>query len=183
MTTRLTSLSLLASALALGSTFAHAADGTIAFEGKLIAAACTVDNSSTNMKVDMGSVSTTAFKAVGDTTSPKSFQLKLTNCDFGLTDPDDPDSAPKVGKATVRFDGTTTTEDPSLLAVVGGAQGVGIELADATGARVPVASDSPGMTLTKGENVLNFRARYIQTQDAVTAGAANSTAQFTLNYQ
>jgi major type 1 subunit fimbrin (pilin) len=172
--------SIAATALALAglvTTPAHAADGNINFNGKLIAAPCSIATESKDQTVDMGAVATNAFSQKGDRASPKSFQLKLTQC------------SDAASAATVRFDGTSTPEDPGVLAVGDGANaannatGVGIELADASGQRIAVADDSPSIALVKGDNTLNFRARYVAVQDAVTAGQANATSQFTINYQ
>ncbi|CAI2538699.1 Type-1A pilin [Serratia ficaria] len=66
----------------------------------------------------------------------------------------------------------------------GAASGVGIQLLrDNTPLAVDGSQASTTTSLLEGANSLSFQAQYIALSDAVTAGAANATADFTLTYQ
>lgn len=157
------------------STFA--ADGQVNFTGEIIDAACQVTNSPANpLEVNLGKVAKSAFTGAGSTASATKFTLQLTDC---------PDT---VSSAQVKFDGTPVTGDNGVLALtqgVGVAEGVGIQLADDSNTVLPLFTASKSYALQSGAGVVNdldFVARYIATAATVTAGPANSTANFTINY-
>lgn len=66
------------------------------------------------------------------------------------------------------------------------ATGVGLQVADSSGTPIPLATlHSSGITPLAVEGAsytIPLMARYIQTDDSVTAGPANATATFTINY-
>ncbi|MEL4013168.1 fimbrial protein [Dryocola clanedunensis] len=161
---------------ALTSSVVAASDGQINFTGEIITAACSVTNTpSAPLTVALGKVSKGAFTGAGTTASPTTFQLELTSC---------PDTA---SSASVRFDGTSVTGDTSILALnaaTGVATGVGIQISDDAGAVVSLFQPSKTYTLAEAPavNKLGFVARYIATATTITAGPANSTANFTINY-
>lgn len=70
-------------------------------------------------------------------------------------------------------------EDPA-------ATGVGLQVADSHGAPLPLATlRASGITPRAVEGAsytIPLKARYIQTEDSLTAGPANATATFTINY-
>lgn len=73
------------SALAVVSTSAFAAesgDGTIKFTGEIVDAPCVVSTDSQNQEVVLGQVKKNIFKAIGDKSSSKPFQIKLEDCDI-----------------------------------------------------------------------------------------------------
>ncbi|HHR6439310.1 TPA: fimbrial protein, partial [Providencia alcalifaciens] len=90
--------------------------------------------------------------------------------------------------ATVKFDGVAYDGNNNVLQVTnpntsGVATGVGIQIQDVKGVTVPLYSISNPYTLQETVvNNLDFTARYIAMSDTVTAGLANSTATFTINY-
>lgn len=158
------------------STFA--ADGTVNFTGSIIDNACIVDIGPGNtLTVPLGKISATSFTAAGTTSAATKFTLKLRTCPSNTT-------------ATVKFDGVTSgdnkilalTESPDM------AKGLGIQISDKDGTIVPIAGNSGNYPLEKGEaeadvtNNLDFIARYIATAETVTAGRADATASFTINY-
>ncbi len=163
-----------ASIAASMSAAAFADDGKINFIGSITDDACTVVNDMSNpLSVTLGTVSSKAFKAAGDTAAPTKFTIKLTGCPATMT------------SAKVKFDGTADSNVGSILAltqVAGVATNVGIQLADKQGAVVPLYTPSSAYTLVAGANDLDFVARYYATAAAVTAGPANSTSNFTIVY-
>lgn len=153
---------------------ANAADGTIHFTGTISDSTCKVDDTATDANVDLGTVSSSAFAQVGDKASPTAFKITLKDCPAEVT------------TASVKFDGTVDPNNHDLLKLDSGstATGVGIELADANGTAVPVATASMAYPLTAtAANQLDFTARYVSTAAKVTAGSANSTSEFTINYK
>jgi major type 1 subunit fimbrin (pilin) len=177
---------LLAAALAttavLSFSSAFAADGTVNFTGSVTDTACVVDLGTNNtLSVPMGRISKTSFGAAGSLAGATKFTLKLKTC-------------PAATSATVKFDGIAAGGDDKILALTGGtgaATGLGIQISDKGGNVLPLATDSASYTLAQGDaldptkdvsNDLNFTARYISTAAAVTAGTANATATFSINY-
>lgn len=162
------------SALVGVSASALANDGTINFTGEVIDTACTVDIGANNtMEVALGKVAKSAFTGVDSTASATEFDLKLKDCPAEVT------------SAVVKFDGLNYEGDNETLALTdeeGVATGVGIQLKDASQTLVPLFAASSKYDLVTGENTLPFYASYVQKEADVTAGKANSTVQFTLNY-
>ncbi|MBL5825933.1 fimbrial protein [Serratia fonticola] len=158
----------------LAASNALAADGTINFTGEIIDSACTVATS--NVAVDFGTVAASAFRSVGDTVSPKAFQISLTGCPAAVT----------VSGATVRFDATPDATNPDLFSIGASstAAGVGITLLDAKAKVVTPNSDSSVYTLTEtGTNVMDFVAKLESTSSTITSGLISTTANFTIVYQ
>ena len=68
---------------------------------------------------------------------------------------------------------------------------VGIEIGDANGLKIPLGAASSEYILGAGDNNLKFQARYVSffpvtptapSTDALTAGPADGTAQFSIAY-
>jgi major type 1 subunit fimbrin (pilin) len=152
----------------------YAADGTVNFTGNIRADACTVSATSQTLNVALGTVSATSFSSVGDKTSSAPFQIQLTAC------------PPTVTSVAVRFDGVSDDTNPDLLKLDSGqtATGVGIEIADSSGAPIPLHVDSVPYTVDGGTNAvdMDFNGRYVSTSLTVGAGTANATSQFTIMY-
>lgn len=93
-----------------------------------------------------------------------------------------------VTNAKVRFDGTPDLTNASLLAidtsVAGAATGVAINLMTADKADLPLHGSNSYIYPLSGtaDNTLNFYAQYISTAASVTAGPANSVANFSVVY-
>ncbi|MCM7587701.1 fimbrial protein [Enterobacter chuandaensis] len=170
-----TTLSALFLAMVTITATGYAADGTINFTGSIIDETCTVDSGSQNLNVDLGKVSKTSLDgAAGKKAASSSFTLSLSKCPETVT------------TAKVKFDGTSDSSNQQLLALnsdTGVASGVGIEIADSSGNPIALHTASPDIKLTGGANSLNFIARYVSTGTVVTAGNANGTSQFTINYK
>ncbi|ATA52374.1 MULTISPECIES: fimbrial protein [Variovorax] len=164
---------------------ALAADGTVNFTGEIVDTLCSIAPSSQNLTVPLGKVSRTVFDGatagtavVGKKATPARFNIDLLGC--GAT----------AKGATVTFSGTADLDDASNLRLanagqvgVGAASGVAIELGDSAGTKLPLGSPSAVYILGQGDNALKFQAAYVATRSAVTAGPANSVAQFTIAYK
>lgn len=151
-------------------------EGQINFTGEVIDSACQVINGMSNpLNVALGQVSKTAFDGTGSTTTLTRFDIKLTGC---------PDT---VTAASINFGGTPDADNNTTLALTpdaDAATGVAIQLVDSTDQPVSLYTPSKQYALASGSavNDLQFGARYIQTQAAVTAGQANSASTFTVIY-
>ncbi|AZD87474.1 Fimbrial adhesin [Pseudomonas chlororaphis subsp. aureofaciens] len=77
--------------------------------------------------------------------------------------------------------------DPSAPGDAPAASGIGVQVADSHGGALPLATlRTSGITprATEGASYsIPLKARYIQTAGSVTAGPANASAVFTINYQ
>ncbi|EOI2493050.1 MULTISPECIES: fimbrial protein [Enterobacter] len=161
--------------VALSMSNAFAAAGTVNFTGEILDAACTVDVGSQNQTVELGKYNKSEFSAAGDTTAAKKFNIVLKDC---------PDT---ITAAHVAFDGKPDATDSNLLAidssVSGAATGVAINLMTADKADLGLHGDNGyRYTLTTDDNTLDFYAQYKSTSDTVTAGPANSVANFSVVY-
>jgi len=151
-------------------------EGQINFSGEIIDSACQVTNGLSNpLDVQLGKVSKTLFTGTGSTSTATKFDIQLTNCPETVT------------SAAVNFGGTPDADNNSTLALTrdaDAATGVAIQLLDTAGQPVSLYTPSRQYPLTAGSTVndLEFGARYIQTQAAVTAGPANSVSTFTIIY-
>lgn len=167
---------MLAVSSAFTMTHALAAAGTVNFNGNILDSACDVDVASLNQVVVLGDYYKTEFPTTGAKTAATPFNIILKNCPVTVTN------------AKVRFDGTPDATNASLLAidssVAGAATGVAINLMTADKADLPLhGSNSYNYVLSStADNTLNFYAQYISTAAAVTAGPANSVANFSVIY-
>lgn len=154
------------------SFLSHAADSVaINFTGTIRAAACAV-NSGADQTVLLGDTSTTYFGNPGDVSPAKPFTLVL----------DCPAGGPV--QATVTFSGIAASA-PDLLALdSGGASGVAVRINESNGSQIKLGTPSAVTPLAVGANTLTYQAQYQSLVDraGITAGVANATAQFTLNY-
>ena len=183
-----TKLAVIAAVGAL-SQAAMAADGTVNFTGKITDSICSVAPESVNMTVPLGKVSKNAFPAVGSGSTVAKFTINLRDCPAG------------TNKAKVTFSGAGVPGNiaaaEGLLKVnnsgstVEAAKGVGIEIGDANGLKIPLGAASSEYILGAGDNNLKFQARYVSffpvtptapSTDALTAGPADGTAQFSIAY-
>lgn len=150
-----------------------AADGTVNFTGEILDTACVVDIGANNtMTVDLGQVARTSLTDQSPRSSATRFVLKLKDCPAALTN------------ARFKFDGQAYPGDDSVLKLEdqpGVATGVAIELSDIA-ATLPLYTASVTYNLVEGVNELPFYARYLKKALTVTAGPANSSATFTVNY-
>lgn len=163
-------------ALSMSNAFAVSGEGTVKFNGEILDAACTVDVGSKDQTVELGKYNKSQFAAAGDTTAATGFKVVLKDCPAG------------INSARVLFEGEPDATDSSLLAVdssaAGAATGVAINMMTADKADLPLhGANDYRYTLVEGsDNTLDFYAQYKSTNDTVTAGPANSVANFSVVY-
>ena len=144
---------------------ASTGEGQINFTGEIIDSACQVVNG----------LSSPLNVALGSTSTLTKFDIQLKDCPETVT------------SAAINFGGTPDADNNTTLALTPGATtatGVAIQLVDSSEQPVSLYTPSKQYPLTPGTTVTNleFGARYIQTQAAITAGQANSASTFTVIY-
>ena len=153
-------------------TAAMAASGTVEFEGEIVQSSCDVTGASKDQTVVIGTYPTSVFANVGDVSASTAFTLGLENCE--------------PTNYTVRFDGPAPAGHPSLLSV-SEATGVGIEILDFADRPFPInqSIDNPASVEVSpdGSATVNLKARYKSYEPTVTAGQANATSTFSIEYR
>ncbi|MEN5068156.1 fimbrial protein [Achromobacter aegrifaciens] len=127
--------------------------------------------------VRLGKVWKNLFSSVGSTAAEQGFNIKL-NCR---------ESKPELNAVYLRMDAKPDASGaPGVIALspdANAATGVGIQLLDKD--RQPVVYGQGALVGMSKDGVYDvpFHARYYQTAGQVTAGVANGTATFTLEYK
>lgn len=127
--------------------------------------------------VQLGKVWKNLFSSVGSTAAEQSFNIQL-NCR---------ESKPELNAVYLRMDAKPDASGaPGVIALspdANAATGVGIQILDKD--RQPVTYGQGALVGMSKDGVYTvpFHARYYQTASQVTAGAANGTATFTLEYK
>lgn len=158
------------------NTSSYAADGQIEFTGKITASTCdiSINEQGPNTTINMGTISSSSFKKAGDSADTRRIQIALSNCGADLN------------KAAVNFSGALDENDQTLLALkdTDGAKGVAIEFLDSKLKRIEL-NNNPGdfVEIKDNKATMLYLARYTSTQDKVTPGEANATANYTIVYQ
>jgi len=163
--------------------------------------------STPDVNVPMGSHMLSEFSGPNTFTQWKDFPITLNNCPafngyYQSTGPrwasdgtvSNLDSR-KNNVLQVRLDPTRTplnaslgilSLNPSAPGDDPAAMGVGVQVADSAGTPLPLATLRASGITTRAEEGASYsiplKARYIQTQTNITAGPANATATFTINY-
>ncbi len=127
--------------------------------------------------VQLGKVWKNLFSSVGSTAAEQDFNIKL-NCR---------EAKPELNAVYLRMDAKPDASGaPGVIALspdANAATGVGIQILDKD--RQPVAYGQSALVGMSKDGVYNvpFHARYYQTANQVTAGRANGSATFTLEYK
>lgn len=163
----------IAACLAFGAiSAANAADmghGTVTFKGSIIEAPCSISSDSVDQTVQLGQISAAALAAGGESL-PKTFKIKLDNCELGA-----------LKNVTTTFTGAAGAGD--RLGVTGTAKGASIALTDGANNVIKLGTASLPQTLQDGNNELVLSA-YLKGDGAtVTPGDFTGVTNFTLSYQ
>lgn len=167
------SLTLLGLTLAITMSPTVFASGVINFTGEITEQACTVDSQSRNLNVDLGRVSTKSLSSAGEMAGLTNFTIKLVDC-------------PEDTKVTVNFGGNRDSVDQDILALhhgAGTAKNVGIALYERNAtSQIKLYEDSKEVALAGKSAELEYVAAFKAT-GAATAGQANSSAVYSIQYQ
>lgn len=165
-----------------GMGIAHAADGTINFNGTVTATTCTVAvNDQTNPTLNLGTVNAGDLATAGQTGPATNFTLNLSACPT------------TVKAASVTFSGNADSAGDAFKNEASSdtaAANVGVELYDASQNQVKpdTAFDATSYLTANADNTavsaaIPFSARMVATADGATAGALVSHADYTITYQ
>ncbi len=167
------------SILGIASLGAHAADGTITFNGNVTAQTCTISGNGggNNFTVTLPTVSASTLGAGGATAGRTPFSIALTNC------------TPTSGNVHTFFEQgpTIDTTTGNLIVATGGATNVELQLQNSDFSVIALnkadgSQNSKSAVISTGAAALNYYVQYIAT-GAATAGAANSSVMYTMSYQ
>lgn len=168
---------LAASALALGSVAAHAADGTVTINGKVTDQTCEVSANSQDITVTLPTVGVGSLATAGTTAGRTPFTINLENC--------------KAGQVSAFFEpGGNVDAASGRLNNTGGASNVQVQLLSDSSVVIPVLANAAQAAVTTKATVandgeaaaLNYYAEYYAT-GAATAGNVATSVQYTINYQ
>ncbi|MEN5018778.1 fimbrial protein [Erwinia sp. Eh17-17] len=142
---------------------------------------CAVANKESAIGVPMGTVSRQNLKSAAATGGEmKNFAIPLVDCHT---------RSGSNNVAKVRFDatgGSTIVDiDNGILGLDSRseAKGVGIQILKENGITpFPLGKETSAGTIKPGNMTLNFRARYVKTNDHPQPGSANARASFTVSY-
>ncbi|WP_455279517.1 fimbrial protein [Cupriavidus necator] len=170
---------ILAAGIVFASQAAHAADGTITFNGSITAQSCTINGNGTGSKsftVTLPTVSASTLNAAGATAGRTAFTIGLSNC------------TPNTGNVHTYFEAGPTTDlnTGNLILDPDGAANVQIGLRNADLSQIKAgfadsAQNSHPVSLTNGAANLTYYAEYVAT-DVAGTGAANSSVMYTIAY-
>lgn len=168
---------LAASALALGSVAAHAADGTVTINGKVTDQTCEVSANSKDITVTLPTVGVGSLATAGTTAGRTPFTINLEKC--------------KAGQVSAFFEpGGNVDAASGRLNNTGGASNVQVQLLSDSSVVIPVLANAAQAAVTTKATVandgeaaaLNYYAEYYAT-GAATAGKVATSVQYTINYQ
>ncbi|WP_028222297.1 fimbrial protein [Paraburkholderia oxyphila] len=153
---------------------AFAADANLNFTGTIRQPSCDIDSSTANQTVPLGSAQIMNFAAVGSTSNPTAFSLKLVNCAAGTS-------------VTMTVAGTTDTV-ASVLKNTGTATQIGVQIlrAGSVGATTgtPVVLNSAitlGAVDSTNAMTVPFVAQFYRL-GTLTAGTVSATATVNFTY-
>jgi major type 1 subunit fimbrin (pilin) len=170
--------------IALGSTGANAADGTITFTGAVTDTTCSIDAKAVgaaDKSVTLPSVTSGTLASSGSTAGTTS----ATDLTFALS------GCSTEAKAVARFEnGPTIDQTTGYLAnqAPAGAQNVQVRLLNASHLPINVVTGENndmagnGVAIVSGNADLKYFAEYYATGKA-TAGPVNTSVQYTVDYQ
>jgi len=162
-------------------TAAAASDGTIHFEGSVIAPTCTLTNgpSPADIRVKLPAVAVSALSAAGQVAGRTPFIIRVADCDAATTQ-----------VQTFFEPGPTINTRSNNLTLQGGAgtaANVELQLLNADYSQVLLGNplglqNSQQASVDAGGAALRYYAQYFAT-GAASAGSANSSVTFTMIYQ
>lgn len=164
---------LAASALALGSVAAHAADGTITIKGQVTDQTCTINGGTKDITVTLPTVGTSALAVAGQTAGRTPFTISLTQC--------------AAGDVATYFEPGANTNADGYLNNIGDATNVQVQLLGDNNEVIPVLAgvqlnSQVVTTVANGNADLNYYAQYYATGEA-EAGTVETSVQYTIVYQ
>ncbi|WP_170126504.1 fimbrial protein [Leminorella richardii] len=165
----------------------------------VVSRSCQVDD----VDVDLGSHQLTSFTGIGTVTNWKDFNITLRNCPpfhgyyatrdslvYSETSGVVTNNAPTSNRIDMAFRGANGYRSSNMAYLNAGsdqAKGIGLQMTDASENLILFNGTTydPALALTKVDGasyVIPLKARYYQYSSTVTAGKANASVTFTINY-
>ncbi|AHW95299.1 fimbrial protein [Enterobacter asburiae] len=153
--------------------FAH--DGIVSISGTIQDNTCELAVDSKDIIIKMGAINGNQSHQPGDSLSSVPFSINLKNC------------GPAASEASVTFTTGTGAVNSDFYALdneADSAGGIALGIYTLDGVEIKPGLPSPGFTLKSGQQSveLTFLARYVAISKEITAGVANVTATFVVNY-
>ncbi|HEK1094869.1 TPA: type 1 fimbrial protein [Proteus mirabilis] len=159
--------------------------GKLYIFGVLTESTCHIEMNSLYQSINMGNISLSKLKKIGDKGDPISFQITLLDCleiPSLLRDGRNNliQSAKQPG-VKLRFISNTVPFYPQLIKV-SGIDGLGLQISDRSGQVLPLHEDSTPYFLEPGQNQLTFFISPVKTTENIKAGNYNALISFELVY-
>jgi major type 1 subunit fimbrin (pilin) len=164
---------------ALAPQAAKASDGTMTFNGKVVASTCTVgvNGGGASNSVTLPTVATSALPSAGTVAAATPFSVKLTGCTFGT-----------AGNVGLYFEPGTNTLADGNLKNTAATNNVEVQLLNATQGVMTLNSASgsqngstAAVTTASSSATLNYYAQYYAIA-AASAGTVASTVTYSVVY-
>ncbi|WP_420994756.1 fimbrial protein [Cupriavidus sp. 30B13] len=171
-----TAIAAAAAAAAFAPAAQAAGDGTISFQGNVVATTCVINGGNKDLNVTLPAVSASVLKDAGSTAGRTPFTIKLSGCTGSST------------TVSTAFEaGSTVNQNTGRLVVDNAATKVEIGLLNDKYQPIKAGAaqadqNSQVVALDAAGTELNYFAEYVSLGDAA-AGAANSRIQYSLVYQ
>lgn len=163
----------LVGALSMAGAVPLMADTDVMFSGTLVSAPCQVDTQSADQTVEFWPVVAKHFQN-NEQSYPAGFSIRLHECDLSLGT-----------QVMVTFVGEKDSVKPSLFALTGTSEGLGLAITDSNGHPVFPGESQQPVALTGTDNDLNWQARLQSTggYGTVTEGEFLAVITFLLEYE
>lgn len=171
-------MTLCAMALAAVSTSALAANetqGTVTFNGELVADTCTIASDSVDRQVQLPKVAIQTLAAAGATAGSKGFDLNVENCPEGITQVAAHFEA--IGSSGVN----SQTGNLTNSATTNSANNVEVRLYNSDEQQLKLGETGAPAPVTGGKATMRYYGGYYATA-ATTAGQVKAVANYTLAY-
>lgn len=151
------------------------ATANLKFSANIIESSCEVNTNSQNLTVELGRFATKDFLMPGSQSDPKYFEILLDNC--------------TAENISIKFLGKSDESNPDYLAVgkpnqSGGTNNVALKILNKDKTLLPLNKYAPEISPdSSNSTTIGFYATYISENGNVTAGNADATASFILQYQ
>lgn len=160
----------LSTAVLAANEFGH---GRVAMQGSIVDTACAIAMADRDQSIDIGTITT--GEILHDGQGPdRDFHLGLVNCSLRHSDA----RGTEWSRFQVTFDGTA---DGKLFAVHG-AEGVGLEIRDASGHLAIPGQPMPAGALSAGGEELSYRVHLQDDHHRLRAREFRSTIRFKVDY-
>lgn len=162
-------------------------NGKLNVIGYLTEGTCWIDFESENVFIDMGEITSSTFKKVGDRSEPIPFLIKLHGCTSGGAKKKDYltgnyywDSLQPIVDVTF-FSTLVESDDDTIL--VKGVHGVGLKISDEKYRDIKMGVSSKPLFLMPGYNEIVYHVQLIKTSNEISKGYFYATSNFVIDYQ